>query len=39
MLAILGEVKATSLEQKGLLDEDTFVTIAQGVLAREGAAV
>jgi isopropylmalate/homocitrate/citramalate synthase len=39
MLAILGEVKATSLEQKGLLDEDTFVSIAQGVLARERAAV
>ncbi len=39
MLAILQEVKATSLEQKGLLDEDTFVSIAQGVLARERAAV
>ena len=39
MLAILREVKATSLEQKGLLDEDTFVSIAQGVLARERAAV
>ena len=39
MMAILQEVKATSLEQKGLLDEDTFVSIAQGVLARERAAV
>jgi isopropylmalate/homocitrate/citramalate synthase len=39
MLAILQEVKATSLERKGLLDEDTFVSIAQGVLARERAAV
>jgi isopropylmalate/homocitrate/citramalate synthase len=39
MLAILGEVKAASLERKGLLDEDTFATIAQGVLARERAAV
>jgi isopropylmalate/homocitrate/citramalate synthase len=39
MLAILGEVKAASLERKGLLDEDTFVSIAQGVLARERAAV
>ena len=39
MLAILGEVKAVSLERKGLLDEDTFVSIAQGVLSREQAAV
>lgn len=39
MLAILQEVKATSLERKGLLDEDTFVSIAQGVLAGEQAAV
>ena len=39
MLAILQEVKAASLERKGLLDEDTFVPIAQGVLARERAAV
>jgi len=39
MLAILGEVKAASLERKGLLDEDTFVSIAQGVLASERAAV
>jgi isopropylmalate/homocitrate/citramalate synthase len=39
MLAILGEVKAASLERKGLLDEDTFVSIAQGVLARERSAV
>jgi isopropylmalate/homocitrate/citramalate synthase len=39
MMAILQEVKAASLERKGLLDEDTFVSIAQGVLAREQAAV
>ena len=39
MLAILQEVKATSLERKGLLDEDTFVSIAHGVLAGEQAAV
>jgi isopropylmalate/homocitrate/citramalate synthase len=39
MLAILQEVKAASLERKGLLDEDTFVSIAQGVLAGERAAV
>ncbi len=37
MLAILGEVKSASLERKGLLDDDTFVSIAQGVLARERA--
>jgi isopropylmalate/homocitrate/citramalate synthase len=39
MLAILQEVKAASLERKGLLDEDTFVSIAQGVLASERTAV
>ena len=39
MLAILGEVKAASLERKGLLDEDTFVAIAQRVLASERTAV
>ncbi len=39
MTAILGEVKAASLERKGLLDEDTFVSIAQGVLASERTAV
>jgi isopropylmalate/homocitrate/citramalate synthase len=32
MQAILREVKATSLESKGLLDEDAFVRIAEGVL-------
>jgi isopropylmalate/homocitrate/citramalate synthase len=32
MQAILREVKATSLERKGLLDEDAFVRIAEGVL-------
>jgi isopropylmalate/homocitrate/citramalate synthase len=39
MTAILGEVKAASLERKGLLDEVTFVSIAQGVLASERTAV
>jgi isopropylmalate/homocitrate/citramalate synthase len=39
MMAVLQEVKAASLERKGLLDEDAFVSIAQGVLARERAAV
>jgi isopropylmalate/homocitrate/citramalate synthase len=34
MLAILDEVKATSLQKKGLLSEDDFVHIAQGVLAK-----
>ena len=38
-MAILGEVKAQSLERKGLLDEDTFISIAHGVLASERAAV
>jgi isopropylmalate/homocitrate/citramalate synthase len=32
MQAILREVKATSLERKGLLDEDAFIRIAEGVL-------
>jgi isopropylmalate/homocitrate/citramalate synthase len=35
MLEILGEVKARSLEKKGLLDEEEFVAIAEGVLAAE----
>ncbi len=33
MLEILGEVKATSLQKKGLLSEDDFRRIAEGVLA------
>ncbi|HVA37385.1 MAG TPA: pyruvate carboxyltransferase [Candidatus Dormibacteraeota bacterium] len=39
MMAILEEVKATSLERKGLLDEDDFLRIAQGVLKRPAARV
>lgn len=35
MLEILNEVKARSLEKKGLLDEDDFASIARGVLATE----
>ena len=38
MTAILQEVKAASLQRKGLLDEDDFVKIAQGVLSGTGAA-
>jgi isopropylmalate/homocitrate/citramalate synthase len=34
MNAILDEVKATSLERKGLLDADDFQRIAEGVLGR-----
>ena len=34
-LEILTEVKARSLEKKGLLDEDDFVAIARGVVAGE----
>ena len=34
MMAILQEVKALSLQKKGLLDEDDFVRIAGGVLKR-----
>jgi isopropylmalate/homocitrate/citramalate synthase len=37
MLAILDEVKARSLEQKGLLTEEDFTSIAERVLASEGA--
>ena len=37
MQAILDEVKATSLQRKGLLSEDDFVSIAQGVLSGERA--
>lgn len=33
-MAILQEVKATSLQKKGLLTEDDFTKIAQGVLAK-----
>lgn len=36
MTEILSEVKAISLQKKGLLTEDEFGSIAQGVLAREG---
>ena len=39
MLAILTEVKALSLQKKGLLTDDDFVNIADGVLAGAGAAV
>jgi isopropylmalate/homocitrate/citramalate synthase len=35
MLEILNEVKARSLEKKGLLEEDEFEAIARGVLAAE----
>jgi isopropylmalate/homocitrate/citramalate synthase len=39
MTAILGEVKAASLQRKGLLDEDAFVAIAQDVLSGSRTAV
>jgi isopropylmalate/homocitrate/citramalate synthase len=37
MQAILDEVKAASLQKKGLLSEEDFVSIAQGVLAKTPA--
>jgi isopropylmalate/homocitrate/citramalate synthase len=39
MMAILQEVKAASLARKGLLNEDDFGRIAQGVLSKPTAAV
>jgi isopropylmalate/homocitrate/citramalate synthase len=38
-MAILQEVKATSLSKKGLLDEDDFQKIAQGVLGVSAKAL
>jgi isopropylmalate/homocitrate/citramalate synthase len=39
MMAILQEVKVASLARKGLLNEDDFGRIAQGVLSKPAAAV
>jgi isopropylmalate/homocitrate/citramalate synthase len=38
MMAILQEVKATSLQRKGLLSEDDFRRIAEGVLGKAARA-